>query len=298
MLDNRELTLSRSQTSQGEDDRFGKYNATTLTWAHKSQDTIDAVFKTYAANRSIIVFEQTFLREIVGAPSLLVLPERRRQARSVFPSFERSISDHRPCFSYDGVFPSMKSSTVAKYRTTAQGGTPLVIYDNSDPRLPMTVFSPLGNPKAQHMYSSLDRFGAGVKGTATNIPAGFTLRFILSAAYGINDGMKQWGDHLLKALGQTREDNRYRDDVHAGLGFWTDNGGYYHYSLGNNKSLGDNYEEVLTSVHEYHQQVGIPFRHWQFDSWFYPKDGKVGPMGGGGGVTKYVLYICSTDARE
>ena len=31
----------------------------------------------------------------------------------------------------------------------------------------------------------------------------------------------------------------------------------------------------------------VPFRHWQFDSWFYPKDGKVGPGGGGGAVTNW-----------
>jgi len=31
----------------------------------------------------------------------------------------------------------------------------------------------------------------------------------------------------------------------------------------------------------------VPFGHWQFDSWFYPKDGGVNPGGGGGAVTNW-----------
>lgn len=65
-------------------------------------------------------------------------------------------------------------------------------------------------------------------------------------------------------------------------------GGFYHYSIGNNKSLGSNYEEVLPKVKAYHDEIGVPFGHWQFDSWFYPKDGGVGPGGGGGGTRSHV----------
>jgi hypothetical protein len=65
----------------------------------------------------------------------------------------------------------------------------------------------------------------------------------------------------------------------------TDNGGYYHYSTGTNTSA--TYEEVLPEVKAYHDSLGVPFKHWQFDSWFYPKDGGVGPGGGGGAVTNW-----------
>lgn len=37
----------------------------------------------------------------------------------------------------------------------------------------------------------------------------------------------------------------------------TDNGGFYHYSIGNNKSLGTNYEEVLPKVKAYHEEIGV-----------------------------------------
>jgi hypothetical protein len=28
---------------------------------------------------------------------------------------------------------------------------------------------------------------------------------------------------------------------------------------------------VLPEVKAYHDDIGVPFGHWQFDSWFYPK---------------------------
>jgi len=33
--------------------------------------------------------------------------------------------------------------------------------------------------------------------------------------------------------------------------------------------------------------LGVPFKHWQFDSWFYPKDGGVDAGGTGGAVTNW-----------
>eukprot|EP00959_Pyramimonas_sp_CCMP1952_P303280 6346312-Pyramimonas_sp.AAC.1 len=60
-----------------------------------------------------------------------------------------------------------------------------------------------------------------------------------------------WGDRVLKFTGKPRADP-FMDDVHAGIGFWTDNGGYYHYATGrDNRS----YEEVLPEVKRYHQEM-------------------------------------------
>ena len=44
---------------------------------------------------------------------------------------------------------------------------------------------------------------------------------------------------------------------------------------------------MLPKVKAYHESLGVPFGHWQFDSWFYPKDGGVNPGGGGGAVTNW-----------
>jgi hypothetical protein len=75
-----------------------------------------------------------------------------------------------------------------------------------------------------------------------------------------------------------------------------DNGGYYHYSTGSNKSV--SYEEVLPRVKAYHDSIGVPFGHWQFDSWFYPKDGAVGSSGGGGAVTNWTALSAVFPAKD
>jgi hypothetical protein len=149
---------------------------------------------------------------------------------------------------------------------------------------------------AHHMDSDDASIGAGVKSTIAHIPAGWKQSFILTAGSGIRDGMMAWGDHMLKFTGKTRADP-YKDDTHGKIGFWTDNGGFYHYSVGTNKSLGTTYMEVLPKVKKYHDDIAIPFGHWQFDSWFYPKDGGVNPGGGGGAVTNWTNggQGCSTD---
>ena len=103
------------------------------------------------------------------------------------------------------------------------------------------------------------------------------------------------GDRVLALRGgKTARADLYRDVVtHSTIGFWTDIGGYYHYSTGTGSTKFPNgsyiynqsYEEVLPKVKASHDAAGVPFGHWQFDSWFYPKDATVGPGGGGGGVT-------------
>jgi hypothetical protein len=95
------------------------------------------------------------------------------------------------------------------------------------------------------MTSGSDFFGAGVKDTVTSIPEGWSQMFLLSAGEGINAGMMSWGDRMLTFTGRARAD-KYLDDTHGKIGFWTDNGGYYHYATGVNKSA--TYEEVLPKV--------------------------------------------------
>ena len=190
------------------------------------------------------------------------------------------------------MFPQLKGCTVAHYEETRHGGTPLAIYNASHPTKPMLVFSPLSHPKAQHMATSATMFGAGVKASADRIPAGFSLRFMLSSGLGVNAAMMAWGDRLLAWTGKPRT-SMHRPDATSTIGYWTDNGGYYHYSTGCSHGGGpscnrsETYEDVLPKVKAYHEAIKVPFRHWQFDSWFYPKDGSVRPGGGGGAVTNW-----------
>ena len=251
-------------------------------WAYTA-DVDQAACQAKCAQLDCTCFDFTGSAPPAPAPKSLA-------ARTVFPGFTRgtaatAASDALDAFGYHGVFPALKATTVGAYRESHQGGAPLAIYDSKNASLPATVFSPLALPKAHHMASSKSFFGAGVKATATAIPAGHSQTFLLVAGVGVTKTFQAWGDRMLASAGKARVDNRYKDTTHGTIGFWTDNGGYYHYATGTDKNR--TYEEVLPEVKAYHDELGVPFGHWQFDSWFYPKDGGVNPGGGGGAVTNW-----------
>ncbi|CAE7747552.1 unnamed protein product [Symbiodinium sp. CCMP2592] len=275
------VLLSRARTPGR--DALGGYVSEQMIWGRSDtkRPIMHASIRAYDDDPSFLVFEQFFPEDVrVDAAkwgTKLAAPV------TLFPSFKsQGHAGDLDCFAYHGVFPQMRNCNLANYTPTHQGGAPLVLYNATASSRPMTVFAPLTTPKAQHMFAGDKLIGAGVKGTVPFIPSGWKQTFILSAGFGVLDGMMVWGDRMLKFTGKQRAD-MYRDDVVGSIGFWTDNGGYYHYATGSNET----YEEVLPKVKEYHDSLGIPFKHWQFDSWFYPKDGKVDPGGGGGAVVNW-----------
>ena len=307
------LVLTGAPTTHGGKDALGAFEATTYSWALSSAKTtavMTTAFRSYPSAEGTVVFEQSFPSDVpldaVGAPSPSMgatiadgagAAKSSEGAATLFPTFVRGDGgpqDELACASYHGVFPQVQACTVPTYAESHQGGVPLVVYNASDAKLPMTIFSPLSTPKAQHMATTATSIGAGVKATATAIPAGWTQTWLLSGALGINAGFQAWGDRVLAFSGKARADP-YRDATHATIGYWTDNGGYYHYSTGDGSHQAKNgsyvynrtYEEVLPEVKASHDAAGVPFGHWQFDSWFYPKDGAVNGGGGGGGVTNW-----------
>lgn len=274
--------------SEGQD-VFGFYEGMTWSWAFKEDPgtiRVETTIRSYPRDDpGILLFEQHFP---IAVNTSAFKSTQNSSSWTLFPSFQRNPgpTDYIKTFSYHGVFCEIQHGNMSNYRESHQGGAPLVMYDKSAKELPTLVFSPLNVIKASHMATSNTSVGGGIKATVDYIPERWTQRFILSAGYGINDGMMAWGDRMMKYHGVKERSDLYRDAVHAKIGFWTDNGGYYHYSLGN-VSKSSTYEEVLPKVKQYHDAIGVPFGHWQFDSWFYPKDGPVNKGGGGGAVVNW-----------
>ena len=261
------------------EDELGTYTAQVVRWAGDGNATaMHTAFRQYTHDSNMVVFEQFFPRDLTKSE----IGSSKLSALTLFPAFQKRGVE-LDCFSYHGVFAHMKACNVSNYQESHQGGAPLVIYDSRNSSLPMVVFSPLNQPKAHHMAANDEVFGAGVKATVELIPAGWSQLFLLSASSGVNKGMLDWGDRMLKFTGKARADP-YKDVTHGKIGFWTDNGGYYHYDTG---VKNETYEQVLPKVKAYHDSIGVPFGHWQFDSWFYPKDGGVNHGGGGGAVVNW-----------
>ena len=85
--------------------------------------------------------------------------------------------------------------------------------------------------------------------------------------------MKVYHDKLGVPLKHGQFDSRlYPNDSFGGVGSWTDNGGYYHYSIGIIEPLGETHEEMLPKVKADHDELDVRFKRCQFDSRIFPKD--------------------------
>eukprot|EP00632_Arachnochrysis_sp_CCMP2950_P005798 CAMPEP_0185701764 /NCGR_PEP_ID=MMETSP1164-20130828/10199_1 /TAXON_ID=1104430 /ORGANISM="Chrysoreinhardia sp, Strain CCMP2950" /LENGTH=757 /DNA_ID=CAMNT_0028368873 /DNA_START=22 /DNA_END=2295 /DNA_ORIENTATION=- len=269
------LTLDSMTASNGTD-ALGAYRKTTMRCVTQLGDAVELSALDY--DDDYVVFEQAF-------PGGLKVEATELSALTAFPAFAKDAE--KRFFSYHGVFPQATSGTLDEYAESSQGGLPVVVFDAAAGSA--LVFSSLDHHKAQHAASGPTWFGAGIKATAAAIPAGWSQRWICAGLAGraVRDAVDAWGAAVLKYHGVSNElrANRYRDVVHSTIGFWTDNGGYYHYATGDDPNR--TYEDVLPEVHASHLEAGVPFGHWQFDSWFYPKDGSVEGGGGGGAVTNW-----------
>jgi hypothetical protein len=295
------LVVSGVEKGTGSD-VFGPYDVITIRWnSLDGQGTNDdekflwhTSFRTYKNDPSMIVLEQYFPNRLETKP--FSKRSNHLAAISLFPSFQRGppTTSELACFSYHEIFAQMKYCHLADYEETILGGSPLVMYNETDSTLPTLILSPLNWPMAHQMASSSTMFGAGIKANVTEIPAGWSQQFLLSASNGMSNAFLDWGDRMfmmkkkggvehgsggvasagevvdptsptpnhnnhLRRTGpfpahakqEQRPDNMYRDPTHSTIGFWTDNGGYYHYNTGFENGT---YEDVLPKVKAYHER--------------------------------------------
>ena len=116
---------------------------------------------------------------------------------------------------------------------------------------------------------------AGLMGSVTSVPVGFSLKTVVSLGRGVNDAMTNWGRQMQKAYATDRTavatDRTLRE-----LGFSTDNGAFYYYHT----DAGKSYEDTLLDVYAYSKEKKIPYTYVLIDSWWYYK-------GRQGGVTDW-----------
>jgi hypothetical protein len=158
-------------------------------------------------------------------------------------------------------------------RSGMQGG-PVVLFDLTHlGENDILVLSPLSHFMATSLFqrnrTSDPVLEYGVIGSMSTIPAYYTQSFIVfHSPRGINDGVREWGQTMQQAFNRT---NAYRlNDLTINyLGYYTDNGGYYYY----NTQSGMNYQDTLINIL---QEIDLPFRYIQLDSWWYYKGIKDG----------------------
>jgi hypothetical protein len=173
-----------------------------------------------------------------------------------------------PSFSTPGL-PYLESFQDTAFSYYRFGGTPA--HDS-----PQVGFDGQGR---SYLVSAADNFGvanltrsstgmvsAGIVGSVSTLPAGFTHRTILALGSGINTAYSTWGSALMALGGKLPIANDANGTVNK-LGYWTDNGATYYYNY--ISSLG--YPGTLQSVASDFASKGVPLGYMQLDSWWYPK---------------------------
>ena len=202
-----------------------------------------------ANSANLRVFEHTFPTALTGvATGDFYKPAFAYPPIDVDPKYKHALT-----FQMSQFFPARREALPTS--------GPLILYSDD---LDVLVFSPL-----DHFYVSLIEFRNGriyygIEGDVKEIPAGFTHRFLLVAGKGINATIARWGDLLREHAGKARVD-RYADTGLSYLGYWTDAGAAYYWRTLPGKSA----EETLLAVKADADALGIPYRYFQIDSWWY-----------------------------
>ncbi|MHA1731763.1 MAG: hypothetical protein ACTSU5_07450 [Promethearchaeota archaeon] len=154
---------------------------------------------------------------------------------------------------------------------------PVVFYNEN---LDVVVVGPDRNfPESMIAPASADgidgkRVVCGLEGNLSSIPADIWHETLLVFGNGLSDTIQVYGESVRMKYGKQLQS--FDVDLAAShLGIWHDNGGHYYYNPG---EFG-NYEETLLAIKGEADELGIPYRYFQLDSWFYPK------AGGRGGCT-------------
>ena len=271
------LTITSAETFAGED-TMGAFAATELAWTGGGGAVgLHTQFKAYAG---YIIFEQR------NGPATLGGSGDKDGVATVFPSFRVTGADAaagtptRGALGYTG---DMVGAGYQSFEWTEGAAVPFGV--NAGPLCVFAaapagaagtaaVLSPAYNfMAAQQSYSAADStLDYGVMGSVDGVPAGFSVQTIVAAsAAGVNNAMMAWGDALLHKYGKGRA--AVDDDLTLNyLGYSTDNGAFYYYYT----EPGTNYETTILDVKAYADEVGLPYRHWLADSYWYFKGDKNG----------------------
>jgi hypothetical protein len=155
-------------------------------------------------------------------------------------------------------------------------GSPWLLFDDSDNAM---IIAPASHFLIQRINGDgKTHVTSELRGTLTNIPAGFTQQTLVAYGKGINHTWDAFGDALLSLTEKTKPAN----DADLGLkylGYWTDNGAFYYYNF--DPKLG--YGGTLVKLAQHFRDENIPVKYMQLDSWWYYKsftgpDGKEGKI--------------------
>ncbi|ELU18803.1 hypothetical protein CAPTEDRAFT_226734 [Capitella teleta] len=269
------LLLQKATSSRGSDN-IGAYKRVTYTYkAYNISRMFQTEIKVYE-DFAAVAFGQKYLQDTpqTSASSL-------SDVASSFPSFQVPGKYEGATLGYyaaAGYMAGNEDKEFGRFNSDdlklTNGATtgPLSIYDGTGDTL---VISHLTNFMAASI--SYDRNAScvryGILGPAQSVPSDFEVWTVVSySSTGVNEAFMEWGSMLQRFYNSQTKANAESDFTCNYLGYWTDNGGFYYYNTEKNTS----YEETILDIKKYADAYELPYRYFQIDSWFYPKEGAGG----------------------
>ena len=258
------------QSYQGVDS-LGGYRADCAEWAHPAMSFVQFVtcVRSYKSLPGVLQFTQQFPVELPGTST--GIPDA---VITSFPSAVIPDTAENPIGFVH--FSGFMAGSEPQYGTMTKNGSfwlnggntqsgVLCLFEKTNSAA--VVVAPLTNAMAASMWVDTGKsVHWGVMGNVSHVPAGYSMSWlVVGVDAGVNVAVRTWGDVALRYFNKRRGEARERDFTLQYLGYSTDNGAYYYYYTEPAK----NYQQTMADVAEYSRRVGIPFRYFLLDSWWY-----------------------------
>ena len=230
--------VSHLTTSSGSDFAGGAYSE--ISFDFYSSALRHGAIRAYAGSRSLLFT----LQSPSGGPNTVSFP-----SLATYPAQLNTIA-------FAGVFgfPTFKGSN---------DESPWIGFDSN---FHTVILSPATHFMVASTGVSNGHLSSGISSKIAALPAGFTQQVLLVVEDGINRGFDRWGNLLTGLTGKLRPSND-ADLTLSRLGYWTDAGAAYYYTM----AKGLSYPDTMAAVKADFAGQGISLGYLQLDSWFYPK---------------------------
>ncbi|MGV9199352.1 MAG: hypothetical protein ACOC4M_11090 [Promethearchaeia archaeon] len=254
-LDTISLTLTNYSEEVISHKTLGKCKKSLASWQIKNTNIIVTARISVCQDKSCILFQISTNHELEVNEG-----ETNHPVNLVFPAFENRTSLKRTLSYDDNIFcPTQRDFDLTH-------GPVCLFNDNKENVILSALNRFLISPWVKTESNRSQYFQFGIHSSINIIPKGFQHESIMVFGEKIRKNFVHWAN-ILREYNELPKKPLNPDLPTTYLGYYTDNGSYYYYNTEKGMKAG----ESLIKVKEYAEENGIPYNHYQIDSWWYQK---------------------------
>ncbi|MFO8019269.1 MAG: hypothetical protein R6U96_11580 [Promethearchaeia archaeon] len=234
---------------------LGECKKSLASWQIKETNIIVTTSISLCQDKTCIIFQISTNHELEVNERVTNQP-----INFVFPAFENRTSLKRTISYDDTIFcPTQRDFELTH-------GPVCLFNDNKENIILSALNQFLISPWVKTESNNSQQLQFGIHSSIKIVPQDFQHDAIMVFGQKIRKNFVQWAD-ILRAYNKLPKKALNPDIPTTYLGYYTDNGSYYYYNTEKGMKAG----ETLIKVKEYAEKRGIPYNHYQIDSWWYQK---------------------------